>query len=73
MLFRSPLLLGTLWATIGSYSLGLVFLAGFTLLALLISIWVGREAKRESARTSSPPPPPSSATDQQSIPQEDPS
>ena len=71
--FVPPLLLGTLWATIGSYSLGLVFLAGFTLLALLISIWVGREAKRESDRTSSLPPPPSSATDQQSIPQEDPS
>jgi NNP family nitrate/nitrite transporter-like MFS transporter len=55
--FVPPLLLGSLWATTGSYSIGLVLLAGFTLIALLITLWVHRDAKHAAdaqPTTSSP-------------------
>lgn len=44
--FVPPLLLGALWRIQGTYALGLVFLALATVLALLIALWVGRDARR---------------------------
>jgi NNP family nitrate/nitrite transporter-like MFS transporter len=55
--FVPPLLLGSLWATTGSYSIGLVLLAGFTLIALLITLWVHRDAKHAAdAQPTTPSP-----------------
>lgn len=44
--FVPPLLLGMLWRAQQSYSLGLVMLAAATVLALLVSLWVGRDMRR---------------------------
>ncbi|GAA4515037.1 nitrate/nitrite transporter [Brevibacterium yomogidense] len=46
--FIPPLLLGILWRLHGDYSLGIVFLALATVIALLITVWVGREAQQTS-------------------------
>lgn len=46
--FIPPLLLGILWRLHGDYSLGIVFLAFATVIALLITVWVGREARQTS-------------------------
>ncbi|WP_101652751.1 nitrate/nitrite transporter [Brevibacterium ihuae] len=47
--FVPPLLLGSLWAAQGTYSFGLVLLALCTVIALLISLWVSRDARRRTA------------------------
>lgn len=39
--FVPPILLGAMWSATQSYSLGLLLLAGFTVLALLVTLWVG--------------------------------
>src|SRR5699024_7031321 len=49
--FVPPLLLGTLWRLHGSYWLGIVLLALATVIALLVTVRVGREAQQaEQAR-----------------------
>ncbi|SMX98451.1 MFS transporter, NNP family, nitrate/nitrite transporter [Brevibacterium sp. 239c] len=49
--FVPPLLLGSLWSALGSYSIGLILLGGTTIIALLITLWVGREAKQRITDT----------------------
>lgn len=39
--FVPPILLSAMWSATQSYSLGLLLLAGFTVLALLVTLWVG--------------------------------
>ena len=39
--FVPPLLLGAMWSATHDYSLGLLLLAGFTVIALLITLWIG--------------------------------
>lgn len=51
--FVPPLLLGVLWQSQGTYALGLVLLAVATVIALLITLWVGRDARR-AAQSPSP-------------------
>lgn len=50
--FVPPLLLGVLWTSFQNYTLGIVLLAVFTLVALLIALWIGSSQKR--AAISSP-------------------
>ncbi|HLR43611.1 MAG TPA: MFS transporter [Brevibacterium sp.] len=62
--FVPPLLLGVLWQSQGTYALGLVLLALATGIALLITLWVGRDARTATAhataaeRTGTPSEPP---------------
>lgn len=44
--FVPPLLLGAMWTARGSYSIGLVLLGGFTIIALLITLWVAYDARQ---------------------------
>ena len=39
--FVPPILLGAMWSATQDYSLGLLLLAGFTVIALLITLWIG--------------------------------
>ena len=50
--FVPPLLLGVLWKSFQDYSLGIVLLAVFTVIALLITLWIGASQKR--ARDAAP-------------------
>ena len=70
--FVPPLLLGALWQAQGTYALGLVLLALATVLALLITLWVGRDARRaaEQEATAAPDTPEPSQTEPRG--QEDP-
>jgi MFS transporter, NNP family, nitrate/nitrite transporter len=47
--FVPPLLLGALWAGVGSYRIGLLLLAGATVIALLITLAIGRRGKQAEA------------------------
>lgn len=46
--FVPPLLLGVLWTSFQNYTLGIVLLAVFTVIALLITLWIGASQKREN-------------------------
>src|SRR5699024_12645416 len=39
--FVPPILLGAMWSATQDYSLGLLLLAGFPVIALLITLWIG--------------------------------
>lgn len=47
--FVPPLLLGAMWKATESYALGLLLLAGFTVVALLITLWIGVEPEEARA------------------------
>lgn len=47
--FVPPLLLGALWSAQGSYSLGILLLALCTVVAILVTLWVARDAKAARA------------------------
>ncbi|WP_225735773.1 MFS transporter [Gulosibacter chungangensis] len=47
--FVPPLLLGVLWKSFQNYSLGILLLAVFTLIALLITLWIGAGQRRAKA------------------------
>lgn len=56
--FVPPILLGSMWAATQSYSLGLLLLAGFTVIALLVTLWVGSAHPETTPDSSSPSDPP---------------
>lgn len=49
--FVPPLLLGALWTTTGTYTLGLILLAAFTVIAGLITLWLSHDAKKNLTAT----------------------
>src|SRR5699024_1638395 len=49
--FVPPILLGAMWSATQDYSLGLLLLAGFTVIALLITLWIGTNPPDPEAAT----------------------
>jgi NNP family nitrate/nitrite transporter-like MFS transporter len=65
--FVPPLLLGAMWSATQDYSLGLLLLAGFTVLALLITLWIGSSSPEAEPAGSDDAPQPRISDDDKEI------